>query len=256
MGRAYSEKLLPDRHALRFQMQAYAAASDPAVQGPRARRLRRPRARGRRPGGRQPPEETWDFFANGMLINVIAAFDLREFAGQDDWATAWASLEADVIFRRRRRILWLYAVGFVLAAVFALPVFGELDSANDFDDPSAEAVHARTAIQDATGVTAAPDLIVLVRLGAPARPGAQPDRAARAARPASPRSRATGRAATARSKDGRSTYLLASSEHAAAATSTRSSTGSARLPGRHARRRRVRRRRSATRSPRTSRAPS
>src|SRR6476659_3010319 len=29
MGHAYEQRLLPDRHALRFQMQAYAVASDP-----------------------------------------------------------------------------------------------------------------------------------------------------------------------------------------------------------------------------------
>src|SRR5919108_1216390 len=32
MGKAYSEQLLPDRYALRFQMQAYAVASDPQFQ--------------------------------------------------------------------------------------------------------------------------------------------------------------------------------------------------------------------------------
>src|SRR3569833_1646133 len=40
MGTAYMERLLPDRHALLFQMQSYAACSDPDV-----------RARGRRRGG-------------------------------------------------------------------------------------------------------------------------------------------------------------------------------------------------------------
>src|SRR6266536_4540481 len=32
MGKAYMERLLPDRHALRFQMQAYAVAPDPQFQ--------------------------------------------------------------------------------------------------------------------------------------------------------------------------------------------------------------------------------
>jgi AcrR family transcriptional regulator len=90
MGHAYEERLLPDRHALRFQMQAYAVASDPQFQeavrtgyGELVRKV----------AGLAgvPIEETWDFFAYGMLLNVVAALDLREIAGQDEWATAWAS---------------------------------------------------------------------------------------------------------------------------------------------------------------------
>ena len=92
MGRAYIERLLPDRHALRFQMQAYAVASDPQFQ------------RAVRSGYGElvrmvaslagvSLQETWDFFAQGMLLNVIAALDLRQIAGEDEWATAWADLE-------------------------------------------------------------------------------------------------------------------------------------------------------------------
>jgi AcrR family transcriptional regulator len=74
MGRAYTERLLPDRHALRFQMQAYAVASDPQFQeavrtgyGELVRKV----------AGLAgvPLEETWDFFAYGMLLNVTAAID-------------------------------------------------------------------------------------------------------------------------------------------------------------------------------------
>jgi AcrR family transcriptional regulator len=92
MGKAYSERLLPDRHALRFQMQAYAVASDPRFQeavrtgyGELVRKV----------AGLAGVslEETWDFFAYGMLLNLVAALGLREIAGQDEWATAWASLE-------------------------------------------------------------------------------------------------------------------------------------------------------------------
>jgi RND superfamily putative drug exporter len=108
-----------------------------------------------------------------------------------------------VIHRRRRRIIAGFAIGFVLTAILALPVFGELDSANDFDDPSAEAVHARDAIQDATGVTASPDIIVLVRrldrVPSVERGLRDPSVARIAAGP--------------RSTDGRATYLLAWFKH-------------------------------------------
>jgi AcrR family transcriptional regulator len=92
MGKAYEERLLPDRHALRFQMQAYAVASDPQFQeavrtgyGELVRKV----------AGLAgvPLQETWDFFAYGMLLNLVSALDLREIAGQDEWATAWASRE-------------------------------------------------------------------------------------------------------------------------------------------------------------------
>jgi AcrR family transcriptional regulator len=92
MGKAYAEKLLPDRHALRFQMQAYAVASDPQFQeAVRTGYGELVRTVARLAG--VPLEETFDFFAHGMLLNLVAAFDLREIAGQDEWATAWASLE-------------------------------------------------------------------------------------------------------------------------------------------------------------------
>jgi AcrR family transcriptional regulator len=92
MGRAYIERLVPDRHALRFQMQAYAVASDPQFQeavrrgyGGLVRKVAGLAGVGLK--------ETWDFFAYGMLLNVVAALDLQEIAGQDEWATAWALRE-------------------------------------------------------------------------------------------------------------------------------------------------------------------
>jgi AcrR family transcriptional regulator len=92
MGKAYTDRLLPDQHALRFQMQAYAVASDPqfqdAVRAGYGRLVRKVAAL-----SGVGLKETWDFFAYGMLLNVVAALDLRQIADQDEWAREWASVE-------------------------------------------------------------------------------------------------------------------------------------------------------------------
>ena len=75
---------------------------------------------------------------------------------------------AGVLYRRRRRALWLSLIAVLLAGALGGPVFGLLDSGDDFDDPQAEAVLAREDIARATGASAAPDVIALVQLGAPA----------------------------------------------------------------------------------------
>ena len=49
-----------------------------------------------------------------------------------------------MIFRRRRAIAWGSLLVVLVAAGFALPVFGELGNENDFDDPSAEASRRAT----------------------------------------------------------------------------------------------------------------
>ena len=86
-------------------------------------------------------------------------------------------LSGGLIFRRRvpsgnpserrrarsRRILAAFGAIFVLAAALALPVFNELGSDNDFDDPGAEAVQAREKIQAGAGEVASPSVVVLLR---------------------------------------------------------------------------------------------
>ena len=90
MGKAYVERLLPDRYALRFQMQAYAAASDPQFQAEvRAGYGELVRTVSELAG--VTLEETWDFFAYGMLLNLVAALDLQEIADRDAWAAAWSA---------------------------------------------------------------------------------------------------------------------------------------------------------------------
>ena len=120
-----------------------------------------------------------------------------------------------MIFRHRRAICWTALVLVVVAAVFALPVFGELGNDNDFDDPSAEAVTARNAVTDATGAFAAPSVVALVRLGAPVESAQARERIARVAGAlrdpgvASVVAYQPGGDRRLVSRDGRSTYLLA-----------------------------------------------
>jgi uncharacterized membrane protein YdfJ with MMPL/SSD domain len=54
------------------------------------------------------------------------------------------------------------------AGAYGGPVVGLLDTGDDFEDPAAEAVEARETIGRVTGRSAAPDALVLVRLGAEA----------------------------------------------------------------------------------------
>src|SRR3954454_5298435 len=88
MGQAYSDELLPDRHAVLMQMQGYVATSDPVIQ-----------AHVRENFGRLVAEVTelsgadeaavWGFFAQGMLLNVTQSLDLVAIAGTSAWAAGW-----------------------------------------------------------------------------------------------------------------------------------------------------------------------
>ena len=155
-----------------------------------------------------------------------------------------------MIFRHRRAIVWGALVLVLVAAVFALPVFGELGNENDFDDPRAEAVTARNAVTDATGAFAAPSIVALVRLGAPVESAQARERRSRASRRrcairgvASVASALPSRGGDRRlvSRDGRSTYLLATFQERRRAPATRIEERLARRAVRDARRRRVRR---------------
>jgi AcrR family transcriptional regulator len=77
MGRAYVERLLPDRHALLFQLQGYAAAGDPEIQAA-VRRGFNELVRTVAELSGVPESELWPFFADGMLLNVVAALDLAD----------------------------------------------------------------------------------------------------------------------------------------------------------------------------------
>jgi len=109
---------------------------------------------------------------------------------------------------RRRRLVLIVAGVFVLfAAAYGGPVVGQLNSDDDFEDHASESVLARSAVEDATGRSASPDMVVLVRSAEQAKI----DRVAAALRDpgvaaiAAPRN---GRPRELVSKDGNSTYLV------------------------------------------------
>jgi AcrR family transcriptional regulator len=83
MGTAYIEQLLPDRTRLQAQMQAYAACDDPEVREVVRNGYGDLVAYAERVSG-QPAEKIAKFFANGMLLNVIAAMELDP--GDEPWA--------------------------------------------------------------------------------------------------------------------------------------------------------------------------
>jgi AcrR family transcriptional regulator len=89
MGKAYVE-LLQDRTMLLFQMQSYAACADPVIQeSVRAGYGEVVREVTRLSGAE--PERVWQFFAHGMLLNVVASLDLAAIADSDEWACAWST---------------------------------------------------------------------------------------------------------------------------------------------------------------------
>jgi AcrR family transcriptional regulator len=92
MGHAYVE-LLSDKHLLRFQLQQYAACSDPIIRA-EVRRLYRELVDEVRSLSGASEAELWQYFANGMLLNVVATLGLEEVAGEDPWAAAWSDPES------------------------------------------------------------------------------------------------------------------------------------------------------------------
>jgi AcrR family transcriptional regulator len=83
MGRAYRENLLPDQTRLLAQMQAYAACYDEDVRAVVRRGYGDLYEFIERASG-ATDEEVMQFFAHGMLLNVITALDVTELD------TGWA----------------------------------------------------------------------------------------------------------------------------------------------------------------------
>jgi AcrR family transcriptional regulator len=84
MGRAYVERLAADPEVLRFQLQSYAASSEPAIRTA-VRDGFNGLVRDTAALAGVPETEMWPFFASGMLINVVAAADLADAP----WALPW-----------------------------------------------------------------------------------------------------------------------------------------------------------------------
>jgi AcrR family transcriptional regulator len=82
MGSAYQE-MLTDRNRLLGQMQAYAACEDPDLCSVARNGFGDIVAYVERVSG-LPPEDVTRFFANGMLINVLASMDL--YANPEEWS--------------------------------------------------------------------------------------------------------------------------------------------------------------------------
>src|ERR671937_874127 len=83
MGRVYVNELIADRTRLKAQLEAYAACDDPEIcevvragYGDLVTYVERVSG--------LPPAEVSRFFATGMLINVMAAMNLKE--SPEDWA--------------------------------------------------------------------------------------------------------------------------------------------------------------------------
>ena len=178
MGHAYIA-LLEDRHALLFQMQSYAACSDPAIQA-RVRerygelvklvtaRLRR-RAGGRlavllardaaqRRGRARPRTPSRTTSRGRALVRARRAdphgqgLTLFFSPGQSNRSQpvsgAFPMLDrlARLLYRRRRAVLAGAVLLVLIAGAVGGPVAGLLKSDDDFDPPCAESVQAREAI--------------------------------------------------------------------------------------------------------------
>jgi AcrR family transcriptional regulator len=90
MGRAYMNELLPDRHAVLMLMQAFAAASDPEIRVPVRERYGMVVTEVSRIS-KASPDEVWQFFATGALLNIVTTLELDEIADKAAWAATWAA---------------------------------------------------------------------------------------------------------------------------------------------------------------------
>ena len=88
MGHAYIDELLPDRHAVLMQMQGYVASADPEIQAHVRGAFERLVAEVTELSGADAAS-VWNFFAQGMLLNVTQSLDLAAIADKSEWAASW-----------------------------------------------------------------------------------------------------------------------------------------------------------------------
>jgi len=79
MGNAYEQKLLPDRHALMFQMQAYSTAEPEIRAHVRAGYIQLTAIAAELAGVAR--DDMWHFFAHGMMLNIVAMLELDWMPG-------------------------------------------------------------------------------------------------------------------------------------------------------------------------------
>jgi AcrR family transcriptional regulator len=79
MGHAYEQKLLPDRHALMFQMQAYSTAEPEIRAHVRQEYIELTGVAAELAG--VPRDDMWHFFAHGMMLNVVSMLELDWMPG-------------------------------------------------------------------------------------------------------------------------------------------------------------------------------
>jgi AcrR family transcriptional regulator len=78
MRRAYTNELLPDRHAVLMSMQGFAAAGvDPEIRATVRQKFGDMVMEVAELGGVEPGD-VWTFFANAMLLNIAAALELKD----------------------------------------------------------------------------------------------------------------------------------------------------------------------------------
>jgi AcrR family transcriptional regulator len=91
MGKAYSNDLLTDEHALRMLMQGYVAVSDPDIGEHVRRKYSEVIKEVARLSG-APAEQVWQFFATGMHLNIVTMMDLGDVAGENPVVAEWVTL--------------------------------------------------------------------------------------------------------------------------------------------------------------------
>jgi AcrR family transcriptional regulator len=88
MGKAYSNELLTDRHALLMLMQGYVAVSDPEIREHVRRKYGEVVTEVARLSGASS-DEVWWFFATGMHLNVVTMLDLGAVADENPVVADW-----------------------------------------------------------------------------------------------------------------------------------------------------------------------
>jgi AcrR family transcriptional regulator len=92
MGDAYVSELLPDRHAILMLMHSYAAGGADREIRDHVRRMYGSVVTEVTELSAAGPDDTWSFFATGMLLNIVAALDLHE--SDHPVFRAWTALPA------------------------------------------------------------------------------------------------------------------------------------------------------------------